>query len=77
MEKNQDLFWVDFQRSEEEEPRFVRSGGLPGSEERKRTKIRLDELWINGRTKIRKFGWASDKQRNQDLFGWTSDKWEN
>ncbi|CAB5358355.1 unnamed protein product [Rhizophagus irregularis] len=48
MKKNQDSFRVDFQRSEEEEPRFVRSGMLPGSEEWKRIKIRSDELWING-----------------------------
>ncbi|CAB5383060.1 unnamed protein product [Rhizophagus irregularis] len=54
------------------------SGGLPSSEERKRTKIRSDELWINGRTKIRsaskerktlkirkihKIGWISEFQR--------------
>ncbi|CAB4442172.1 unnamed protein product [Rhizophagus irregularis] len=37
------------------------SGGLPGSEERKRTKIRSDGLQTNGRTKI--CLWASKDRR--------------
>ncbi|CAB5090085.1 unnamed protein product [Rhizophagus irregularis] len=52
-EKNQDSFQVDFQRSEEKEPRFVSSGGLPSSGERKKIKIR-------------RFGWISDEWMNQN-----------
>ncbi|UZO05960.1 uncharacterized protein OCT59_026297 [Rhizophagus irregularis] len=51
MEKNQDSFQVEFRRSEEKEPRFVSSGGLSSSGERKKIKIR-------------RFGWISDEWMN-------------
>ncbi|CAB4390454.1 unnamed protein product [Rhizophagus irregularis] len=51
--KNQDSFRVDFQRSEEKEPRFVSSGRLPSSGERKKIKIC-------------RFGWISDEWMNQN-----------
>ncbi|CAB4421330.1 unnamed protein product [Rhizophagus irregularis] len=55
--KFQDSIGWGFRPSGKEEPRFVRSGGLPTFGKRG--------------TKIR-FGWASDlrEKRNQDSFGW-------
>ncbi|CAB4442163.1 unnamed protein product [Rhizophagus irregularis] len=74
----------DFRRSEEEEPRFVRTnqdsfraGFRVPKNGKKRTNVRSGGLPDSEEQKNQdSFGWASDKRRNQDLFGWTSDKWE-
>ncbi|CAB5377141.1 unnamed protein product [Rhizophagus irregularis] len=62
--------------SEERKRTKIRFGQLSSSEEWKRTKIRSGGLQKNGKTKIHKFGWASQERKTQRFvrFGWASEE---